>query len=186
MNDVMIWWWLLGVAGMSLALAVACAPGHLRTRAAERAREARRHRREVALEAAGIPRGELCELTDLVEQLGAIVPDEANRLELEALLDEYARLAVLRRTAGERLARIERSRPLSALLPPPSQQRSEILSRRDRQRAHAAERLAELDDRAGELAQLVRHYAERAAMPEIDYLLDDDPLGSRLSLLEEA
>ena len=181
----MIWWWLLGVVGMSLALAVACAPAHLRTRA-RRAREARRHWREAALEAAGVPRGELCELTDLVDQVGAIVPDEANRLELETLLDEYARLAVLRRTAADRLARVERSRPLSALLPPPSEQRSEILSHRDRQRAHAAERLAEIDDRAAELAQLVRHYAARAAMPEIDYLLEDDPLASRLSLLEEA
>ncbi|MDX2088966.1 MAG: hypothetical protein SFX73_14005 [Kofleriaceae bacterium] len=137
-------------------------------RAAQEHRGDRRYDRELRAEEAGANVYMLGELTDLVNAVTREAPNEAKRARLDDLLDLYADLLIAIRAYERRLALPQRM--LSANTPP--------LRRLVRERAHAwrkraEERLATLEERRREVAELIRLYAERAWTPEIEHLLED-------------
>lgn len=198
-------WWALAAGGMAFGIAVASsfivvavismmllralathpAVHHrLAARSQARARLAARNHREAKLEDACISRDELAELTEIVDRVLEVAPGEYERLELEPLLDRYVELVVSRRLAAERMARADRLGAYAHMWGTPSDRRRTIDDQRQAVRTSCATQLAALDDEIAQVAELIRLYGERATMPEIDYMLEDDSLVRRLELME--
>lgn len=182
-------WIVSFVVALMLVRAFATNPAihrRLHERAQLRARAASRNRREARLEDACVARDELAELTEIVDRVGEVAPGDIERLELEQLLDRYVDLAVTRRTALERMARADRLGAYPHAWTASSDRRRVIDEERQSVRAACAGRIAELDDEIAQVADLIRLYGERATMPSVEYLLDDDSLVRRLELMEPA
>lgn len=198
-------WWAIAAGGLAFGIAVAssfvmiavvsvmllrllCAhPAvhyRLAARAQERARLAARNQRDAKLEDACISRDELVELTEIVDRVAEVAPAEYERLELEQLLDRYVELVVTRRIAAERMARADRLGAYAHLWGAPSDRRRTIDEQRQAARSTCAAQLAALDDDIAQVAELIRLYGERATMPELGYMLEDDGVSRRLELME--
>ncbi len=144
-------------------------------------RRKRREMRELKLEQAGVPRSELEDLTDLVETVFREAPYAARAARLEDLLDACADVEIAKIAYACHLVRAPE--PICDTTPP--------LQRAVRARAvawHAtyAARVSACEDRAGELAELVRLYAQRALAPEVDHVFDDDLVSRQLTTLDES
>jgi hypothetical protein len=130
-----------------------------------REREARRQRdeRETRLEQANIRRDGLASLTELTDEITRWDPSRAERLELEALLDQYAEIAIISEqwrnvVASEDLCRQLHARPRVGTL------HHEMV---DRRLAHAQlclDRWSELQDQLAVINEMVAIYTIRAAI----------------------
>lgn len=148
----------------------------------QREREARRQRREMRelkLEQAGLPSYYLDDLGDLVELVYREAPYAARAARLEELLDACVDLELAKIAYACHLVRAPE--PICDSTPP--------LQRAVRERAiawHAeyAARVHACEQLAGELAELVRLYAQRALTPDVDHVLDDDIVGRQLQALQ--
>lgn len=152
-----------------------------RERLAAKRRRLLRESREERLEAAGVCTFELELLTSLVDEMTRNSPSEARAYQLEELLDRYVDVAL----AQHAYARQSWRPPLE-----PSQSSSplhravrscSIAWEKNRARRHAA-----CEDLLDEVVYLIRLYAERAATPSTDHVLDSDLVERQLALLGPA
>ncbi len=144
----------------------------------ERQRRHRREHRELMLEQADACGPDLEQLTLLVERVERDAPHEARCYRLEELLDRYVEIAVARTAYMRQLVRAP-----APLLAEPGE-----LVRAVRQRAAAWRRrctadVIRCDDLLGEVADLIRLYAERVATPDVAHLFEDDVVGRQLVTL---
>ncbi len=173
-----------------LAFGLATTPGIFETppvrrrrvrRAARHARRARRDRHEARLEQADAPTRGFVELAEVVEHTARV--DERSAAELEPLLDQYVEVTLERRRTCRALehsepARLELQLAIANERHP---RQARVLERRIAHSRQLVQRLARLDDSIAELSELVRYQAERATLPEIDPLFDDDVLADALA-----
>jgi hypothetical protein len=158
----------------------------------EQSRARARTRREVGrlkqLRACGTARlrqyGELRTLVDEVERIDA---SEAERFDLQDLLDHYVRVAVSHQRCLESL-RLAGADALPAATPigeaSKSRRRRDIMHRRIRHRDQCARRMAKLIDELEGIDELVRLVAQRTACPSFDLELDRE-IDRRLWELDE-
>src|SRR5690242_20132708 len=158
----------------------------------EQARIRIKTRREIGrlkqLRACGAARlrqyGELRTLVDEVERIDAA---EAERFDLQDLLDHYVRVAVSHQRCLESL-RLAGADALPAATPigeaTKSRRRRDILQRRIRHRDQCARRMEKLIDELEGIDELVRLVAQRTACPSFDLELDRE-IDRRLWELDE-
>jgi hypothetical protein len=148
-----------------------------------------RHRRECERMRRLRPSGPLrqqqyCELRDLVAEIERTDANDAQRFELQALLDQFVNLAV----GHQRCVDALRFAGTSELLPLPdsrkSTRRREILSRRMRHRDQCVRKIEELSDDIEAVDELVRLIAQRIAAPHLELDLDRE-IERRLWELDE-
>lgn len=137
--------------------------------------------RELKLEQAGLPSYHLDDLGALVELVYREAPYAARAARLEELLDACVDVEVAKIAYACHLVRAPE--PICDSTPP--------LQRAVRTRAAAwhagyAARVKACEQTAGELAELIRLYAQRALTPEVDHLFDDDLVGRQLEALQQA
>lgn len=181
--------WAAGIAAVAailVATAIALlARGPIARRARlqreERRRRERRENRELLLEQADACGPDLDELTRLVERIERDAPHEARSFGLEGLLDRYVEVAIARAAYMRQLVR--------SPLPCGSEPGELVRDVRERAavwRQRCTANVVRCDDLLGQIADLIRLYAERAAIPEIEHLFDDDIVGAQLQSLAEA
>lgn len=128
-----------------------------------------------------------CDLRDLVTEIEKTDPSEANRFELQPLLDHFIGLAVSHQKCLDSL-RLAGSSDLPRSLPLPDPHRSlrrrEIMARRLRHRDECVRRIERLADELEAVDELVRLVAQRVACPELDADLDRE-IERRLWELDE-
>ncbi|HSS00494.1 MAG TPA: hypothetical protein VLM79_25725 [Kofleriaceae bacterium] len=128
--------------------------------------------------------GELRTLVDEVERIDAA---EAERFDLQDLLDHYVRVAVSHQRCLESL-RLAGADALPAATPigeaTKSRRRRDILQRRIRHRDQCARRMEKLIDELEGIDELVRLVAQRTACPSFDLELDRE-IDRRLWELDE-
>jgi hypothetical protein len=188
-----------GLAGAAVAVLAVIAIAANAARSArvrryidEQARARVKTRREVGrlkqLRACGTARlrqyGELRTLVDEVERIDAA---EAERFDLQDLLDHYVRVAVSHQRCLESL-RLAGADALPAATPivevSKSRRRRDILHRRIRHRDQCARRMEKLIDELEGIDELVRLVAQRTACPSFDLELDRE-IDRRLWELDE-
>lgn len=136
----------------------------------------RREAREQRVEQAGINCRAIGELVDIVENVTREAPNEAKHYNLDDLLDLYADLLVTSKTYERQLLRpqpmiLEHTPPLVRLV------REHVIEWRNTCWRRAAVCRRQLN----EIAELIRLYAQRARMPEIDHLLANDIVDRQLA-----
>ena len=128
--------------------------------------------------------GELRTLVDEIERIDAA---EAERFDLQDLLDHYVRVAVSHQRCIESL-RLAGADALPAATPiveaSKSRRRREIMQRRIRHRDQCARRMEKLVDELEGIDELVRLVAQRTACPSFDLELDRE-IDRRLWELDE-
>lgn len=128
-----------------------------------------------------------CDLRDLVAEIEKTDPAEAERFELQPLLDHFISLAVSHQKCLDSL-RLAGSSDLPRALPLPDPHRSvrrrEIMARRLRHRDECVRRIERLADELEALDELVRLVAQRVACPQLDADLDRE-IERRLWELDE-
>lgn len=128
-----------------------------------------------------------CELRDLVNEIERTDPHEAQRFELQQLLDHFCDLAVSHQRCLDSL-RLAGSSDLPRTMPLPDPHRSarrrEIMARRLRHRDECVRRIERLADELEAVDELVRLVAQRAACPMLDGELDRE-IERRLWELDE-
>jgi hypothetical protein len=141
-----------------------------------RVRQKREVERMQALRPAGPVRQlQYSDLRDLVREIERADPAEADRFELQELLQHFVRLAVSHQKCRNSL-RLGGSTDLP--LPPPrpeahrSVRRREIIARRMRHRDECVRRIERLADELEAIDELVRMVAQRVACPSVDEELD--------------
>jgi hypothetical protein len=169
--------WTLFV--LAVALAAACpiwrSPAFRQRRARRRKRNdwRRRHlRRQFQLDLAGVASDELVALSEAAEVVATTANDP---FDIEPLFDRYVELAIARRRCqaavrGNNVAWLAARAEAIALRQPKV---AGVLQRRIAQTCEAADRLAALDDSLGAVSDLIRYYAERAAMSADDEPFDE-------------
>jgi hypothetical protein len=169
--------WTLFV--LAVALAAACpiwrSPAFRQRRARRRKRNdwRRRHlRRQFQLDLAGVASDELVALSEAAEVVATTANDP---FDIEPLFDRYVELAIARRRCqaavrGNNVAWLAARAEAIALRQPKV---AGLLQRRIAQTCEAADRLAALDDSLGAVSDLIRYYAERAAMSADDEPFDE-------------
>jgi hypothetical protein len=127
------------------------------------------------------------ELRVLVEEIERLDPDEAERFELQDLLDHFVRLAVNHQRCNDSL-RLAGGDALPAATPitqaAKSKRRRDILQRRLRHREQCVQMMERLVDELESITELVRLIAQRTACPDFDIELDRE-LDRRLWELDE-
>ncbi|MGE5183309.1 MAG: hypothetical protein ACM31C_14665 [Acidobacteriota bacterium] len=127
------------------------------------------------------------DLRDLVNEIERTDPDEAQRFELQELLDHFVRLAVNHQRCLDSL-RLAGSSDLPRSIPLPEANRSarrrEIMARRLRHRDECVRRIERLSDELEAVDELVRLVAQRVACPPVDGELDRE-IERRLWELDE-
>ncbi|HVK77218.1 MAG TPA: hypothetical protein VM734_28125 [Kofleriaceae bacterium] len=149
---------------------------------AERRRLERRSACEERLEAAGIPRHELLELTSMLDEIERSAPNVARRLQLDELLEHWVRLAIAHGRCVHLLRSVDRDALVRAALATRSAtgaaaesivRHHDVLERR----IHAWDECRARADRLGHelaaISELVRLLAQRTACPELPDLDDD-------------
>ena len=128
-----------------------------------------------------------CDLRDLVNEIERTDPKEAQRFELQPLLDHFVGLAVSHQKCLDSL-RLAGSSDLPRALPLPDPHRSarrrEIMARRMRHRDECVRRIERLADELEAVDELVRLCAQRVACPQLDGELDRE-IERRLWELDE-
>ena len=128
-----------------------------------------------------------CELRELVTDIEKTDPGEANRFELQALLDHFVSLAVSHQKCLDSL-RLAGSSDLPRMLPMPDPNRSarrrEIMLRRMRHRDQCVRRIERLADELEAVDELIRLVAQRVACPQLESELDRE-IERRLWELDE-
>jgi hypothetical protein len=128
-----------------------------------------------------------CDLRDLVNEIERTDPKEAQRFELQQLLDHFVTLAVSHQKCLDSL-RLAGSSDLPRALPLPDPHRSarrrEIMARRMRHRDECVRRIERLADELEAVDELVRLCAQRVACPQLDSELDRE-IERRLWELDE-
>jgi hypothetical protein len=128
-----------------------------------------------------------CDLRDLVTEIEKTDAAEAERFELQPLLDHFVSLAVSHQKCLDSL-RLAGSSDLPRALPLPDPHRSvrrrEIMARRLRHRDECVRRIERLADELEAVDELVRLVAQRVACPQLDADLDRE-IERRLWELDE-
>jgi len=128
-----------------------------------------------------------CDLRDLVADIEKTDEAEANRFELQPLLDHFISLSVSHQKCLDAL-RLAGSSDLPRTLPLPDPHRSvrrrEIMARRLRHRDECVRRIERLADEIEAVDELVRLCAQRVACPQLDGELDRE-IERRLWELDE-
>jgi len=177
---------ILGLAVMSSRAGVI--RRHLDAQATLRVRYRREALRLKQLRPTGAVRQQqYVELRDLVEQVERADPGDAERFELQDLLDHFVRLSLghqrcleaLRLSGGQDV-------PASISLTPTGRckRRHEIVARRMRHREECLRRVERLADELDATDELIRLIAQRAACPSLDPELDRE-VDRRLWELDE-
>lgn len=161
---------------------------HLDRQAQLRTRAHRETARLRALRPSGpVRQTQYLELRDLVESIEKTDPAEAQRFELQDLLDHFVHLAVSHQRCFEAL-RIAGGNELPVAIPitdaAKSKRRREIQARRIRHRDECLRRIEGLVDELEAIDELVRLVAQRTACPAIDPDLDRE-IERRLWELDE-
>jgi hypothetical protein len=116
-----------------------------------------------------------CELRDLVNDIEKNDAGEAERFELQPLLDHFISLAISHQKCLDAL-RLAGSTDLPRMMPLPDPHRSarrrEIMVRRLRHRDECVHRIEQLADELEAIDELVRLVAQRAACPALEGDLD--------------
>lgn len=127
------------------------------------------------------------ELRTLVEEIERLDPAEAERFDLQDLLDHYVRVAISHQRCIESL-RLAGADALPAATPiaeaSKSRRRRDILQRRIRHRDQCARRMEKLIDELDGIDELIRLIAQRTACPSFDLELDRE-IDRRLWELDE-
>jgi hypothetical protein len=187
---------LIGAAIAALAVVVVAAfsarLNRVRRYLDEQARARARTRRELQrlrlLRPSGAVRlRQYAELRTLVDEVERIDPAEAERFDLQDLLDHYVRVAVSHQRCIESL-RLAGADALPAATPitdaSRSRRRRDIMQRRIRHRDQTARRMEKLIDELEGIDELIRLVAQRTACPSFDLDLDRE-LDRRLWELDE-
>lgn len=127
------------------------------------------------------------ELRVLVDEIEHIDPAQAERFELQDLLDHFVHLAVNHQRCNDslRLAgadALPAATPISTAMK--SKRRRDILQRRIRHREKTVQMMEKLVDELESIAELVRLIAQRTACPSLDIELDRE-IDRRLWELDE-
>jgi len=127
------------------------------------------------------------ELRVLVEEVERIDPSEAERFELQELLDHFVRIAVSHQRCNDAL-RLAGGEALPSVPPVTvatrSKRRRDILQRRIRHREQCLQMMERLVDELEGIAELIRLVAQRTACPSFDMELDRE-IDRRLWELDE-
>jgi hypothetical protein len=127
------------------------------------------------------------DLRDLVAEIERTDPTEANRFELQDLLDHFVTLSVSHQKCLDSL-RLAGSSDLPRVMPLPDPNRSvrrrEIMQRRLRHRDDCLRRIERVADELEAIDELVRLVAQRVACPQINDDLDRE-IEKRLWELDE-
>jgi hypothetical protein len=127
------------------------------------------------------------ELRVLVEEIERIDQAEAQRFELQDLLDHFVRLAVSHQRCIDAL-RLSGADSLPAVVPTVetgrSSRRNDLVQRRIRHRDECVRRMAQITDEIEGIDQLVRLIAQRTATPMLEVDLDRE-IDRRLWELDE-
>jgi len=188
-----------GIIGAAIALVTVVVLGaisarytfvqrHLDRQARLRERGNRESGRLRALRPSGVVRQtQYLELRDLVEHIEQTDPGEAQRFELQDLLDHYVHLAVRHQRCFDAL-RLAGGTELPFAIPitdaGKSKRRREIQARRIRHRDECLRQLETLVDELEAVDELVRLVAQRSACPATDPELDRE-IERRLWELDE-
>jgi hypothetical protein len=175
--------WTVAV-GLAISYLIGATPSARRRRARNASRQWRRVRRArhaARLDRANAPTYEYVELADVVDNIAEL--DEGATAELEPLLERYIDVALARQRCATAL---EQSKPshLEVQLAIASEchpREAAVLERRIAHSRRLAQRLARFDDSVAEVADLVRYYAERASLPEIEPVLEGETLATALA-----
>jgi hypothetical protein len=137
------------------------------------ARRKRAAQRNVKLERSGSPRrGDLAELTDLVDEIASGSPGESTELDLEELLDLFVDRAAAQerfRNAVRRAATLPPADvPLAAPASPPRAAHADLIRRRAEHRDDCRRRIEELELELDAIAELVRLVAQKVSCPAGD------------------
>jgi hypothetical protein len=129
-----------------------------------------------------------CDLRDLVTEIERVDHKEAERFELQPLLDHFVTLAVNHQKCLDSL-RLAGSSDLPRCMPLPGEhqrsvRRREIMARRMRHRDECVRRIERLADELEAVDEMVRLVAQRTACPHLDGELDRE-LERRLWELDE-
>ena len=175
---------VLVIASALVAVQVVRVAPPARRRRAWRAHSARRRelreRREEQLDARCAPALDLEELTELVDRCTAL--GARDPFDLDALLDRYAAIAVARHRCRRVLGMASPS-VLEAKLAMARVAHPVSASLIERRIAHAYEvgRMQhDLDEQLAEIGELVRYYAARAMVPDVQPLLENELVGEVL------
>jgi hypothetical protein len=161
---------------------------HLDEQARSRARTRRECVRLKALRPASTTRKQhYAELRVLVDEIERLDAAEAERYELQDLLDHYIRLAVHHQRCAESL-RLAGANGLPAAVPivdvSRSRRRREIMQRRIRHRDQCLRTMERLVDELESIDELIRLVAQRTATGQLDVELDRE-IDRRLWELDE-
>jgi hypothetical protein len=161
---------------------------HLDHQAELRERSRREARRLKALRPTGpVRQQQYIELRDLVEEVERVDISDAQRFELQDLLDHFVHLATSHQRCLDSL-RISGGTELPAAIPiteaTKSKRRREILMRRIRHRDECMRRIERLADELESVDELVRLVAQRAACPALEPDVDRE-IERRLWELDE-
>ncbi len=187
-----------GIIGAMLAVMTTMALGamsarykfvqkHLDHQAEQRERLRRESVRFKALRPTGIVRQtQYIELRDLVEGVEATDRAEAERFELQDLLEHFTSVAIAHQRCLDalRLAGAELPLTVPIIDPPRSKRRREIQARRIRHRDECLRRIEQLSDEIEAIDELIRLVAQRAACPVVNADLDRE-IERRLWELDE-
>jgi hypothetical protein len=158
--------------------------------AVQRARSRREAaRRDALYQATAARRERYLELHGLVADIESSDPVEAQRLELQELLDHFVQLAVGHQRCLESL-RVARGNELQAPIPlfenSPTRHRRDIAARRLRHHEEATARLGRIVDEIDSADDFIHLVAQRTACAKLDTLLDGrGELDRRLAELDE-
>lgn len=187
---------VVGALGAFLAVSIVIAAStryqvvrrHLDQEAAARVRCAREARRVRLLRAAGPVRlHQYFELRGLVEQTEKRDAVEANRFDLQELLEQFASLANHHQQCLDAL-RLAGSNDFSIAIPidpTRSKRRREIQARRLRHRDACLARIERIADELEAVDELIRLVAQRVACPIDDLVMMDREIDRRLGELDE-
>src|SRR5690606_40826184 len=118
------------------------------------------------------------QLTQLVDGVEREAPHDARCFELESLLDRYVEIAIARAVYMRQLVRTP-----APIGPEPGELVRGVRQRAAAWRQRCTADVVHCDDLLGEIADLIRLYAERVAMPDITHLFEDDIVGAQLASL---
>jgi hypothetical protein len=163
---------------------------HLDAQAALRARYRREALRLKQLRPTGAVRQQqYVELRDLVEQIERTAPLDAERFELQDLLDHFVRLSLSHQRCLEALRLsgtqdLPSTISLTSVSAARSKRRHEIVARRLKHREECLRRVERLADEIDATDELIRLIAQRAACPSLDPEVDRE-IDRRLWELDE-